>query len=67
MDRSYQTQMNSGPLTIERQYDTLQPVNDPEYKGLFVVTTYEAYCRVFQRVVVKNGTTPPNGKPPQQR
>ena len=64
MDRSYHSQMNTGQLTLERRHETLQPVTDPQYRGLFVVTTYQDYCRLLRQRESQSDTATSNGKTP---
>lgn len=54
--------MNPRQLTLERQHETLQPVSDPQYRGLFVVTTYQAYCRLLREREGQTDTATSNGK-----
>lgn len=57
MDWSSKTDMREVPVTIESRHGTLQPVNDPDYKGLFHVKTYQDYYERLLNRVHENGTT----------
>ncbi len=51
MDYGDKAHTSNGPIVLRPQQDTLKPVSDdPDYKGLFVVTTYRAFFELLRGV-----------------